>query len=76
MKKYGKEKWEKLGGCIKLKFTPKKFKEQFGIELSCGEYSIKELEVITGIFSAVPVEISEDVEGNYEAVCEQGVEIR
>lgn len=76
MKKYGKEMHGKLGKCTKLRITKENFKKDFGYELIEGEYSIKEIESLSdGIYVAVPVEISEDVEGSYEAVCENGIEI-
>jgi len=77
MKKYGKDMWGKLGKCIKIRITKENFKKDFGgYELENREYSIDEIEsIVSGLCTSVPIEIADDVEGYYEAVCENGIEI-
>jgi uncharacterized protein (UPF0332 family) len=67
----------KLGRALKMRFTPQYCKDNYGIDISVGEYTEKEIEALAGGFSFfyIPVEVAYDVEGEYECVCENGIEI-
>lgn len=73
----------KVGECLYIRFTVDKFKEQAGnrIVSEIGEvqdgdvYDIDYLNNLGGISTSVPIHIDNDTQGNYEAVCEFGVEV-
>lgn len=66
----------KLGECIYLRFTPDYVKELTGKDADIKFYTAKDFDDKFGGTPSVPIEVAEDVEGNYEAVCEYGIEIR
>jgi len=75
MNKYGSEKWGRLGRVKYIRFTPEWIKNQCGEELECGYYSSDDFNRLTHASGICDVEIANDVEGNYECVCEDGIEI-
>jgi len=76
MKKYNSEMWGKLGECIYLRFTPNYVKKTTGKDAEIKFYLADDFDKKFGGMSSVPIEVAEDVEGKYEAVCEYGIEIR
>lgn len=75
MKKYGSEKHGLLGECIYLRFSPEFVKKQTGKDAEIKFYTAESFDEKFGGASSVPIEVAEDVEGEYEAVCEYGIEI-
>jgi len=64
----------KVGKASFLKFTPEKFKNMFRVATVDGK-SIEIGDVYNLELCSVPVHILENVQGDYEVVCEFGTEI-
>jgi hypothetical protein len=81
--KHGKEMHGKLGKALKIKFSQagfKRFAQLNGInncEINCGNYQPLEIHKIapTKEWFLLPVQIANDTLGDYEVICEKGIEI-
>jgi hypothetical protein len=75
MKKYDKSMHGKLGKAVKLRMSPSTIAMKFRTTMPIGNYTSEQAEQMIGGLWAIPLEVAYDVIGDYEIVCEQGIEI-
>lgn len=66
----------KVGKALYVRMTKENFEERLNKQIPLETKQLNPDELgFYGVASSIPVHISDDVEGNYEVVCEQGIEI-
>lgn len=68
----------KVGEVLYIKMTPENFDDLFKnreITLDKTTLSVEKLEGDYGVVSPIPIMVDEETQGDYEFVCENGIEI-